>query len=757
MAEGASSTNRATDPMDGSRLPMNPERLQRNLVFYSSLTTFSVMVVVIALVMLSGQYALDLGTPIDIFTVVALGASAWLAYRGSRPIAQKLLLCVSVPINLLAMPLLDGNGTWLALMLLTITPILWGILMRPWVCGLYTAALIGFFLIYLGPVSGTTITVDGVERTFASGITLSLLTTVCAIAGIVPRYFATKVYDSLLDLARQNDNQRRRYSDYAEMASDWHLEVDENGIVVDFFGFGNAEGEHWRNVLLDWEKDADVFWAAVEARKPYSGIKARLQIDGLERQVEFSGKPVFKSDGSFGGYRGIAHDITERMRAENELQHLARTDRLTGLWNRHAFNNVMSELKSDRSDARAAVIYIDLDRFKPLNDQFGHQAGDQVLTGIGQRLAEMSDQMQGLQPFRLGGDEFCCILDRGCSDDELEALAHRILALIEAPFSLSGRLIDITASVGAACMQSSRDIIETMERADAAVYQAKASGGGRIVLPVGAMGRHLDRKISIRRDLPSAISAGEIGLVYQPIYGAENYELRAVEALARWHHPHFGLISPAEFIETAETSRDIARIGQHVLRTACEETLQWMKACGQNIRLNVNVSPNEIVADGYFETLQQTLRETGFPPEQLELEITEHGILENISLSYDVLNRIRDAGVSIALDDFGTGYSSLSRLESLPVDRIKIDREFFLRAESNRKAQQVVGLLAGLSRIINVNVIAEGIETHDHLRFAEIVGFSEMQGYFLGRPGSLEQLLANTRKLTADLATLDAS
>ena len=717
------------------------EQGQRLVMLCSSLAVLAVMLVVMAGMMVTGRYGLDAGMVIDVLTITMLCTTGWLAWRGRQQRLQALLLCMSVPLNLLAMLLLDGQGAWPALLLLSITPIMWGLFAPLAFCMFYTAFVAVFFNIYLDG-SSAAIMFNGADETGMSAVTLSLIAFASMVAAVLPRRLVGSAYSSLNKAVVLETLQRERLAEYAHMSSDWHMEIDEKGIIVDFFGAGDAVGTHWRELLWDWSDAAAGFEEAIRTRQPYSNVKGTLKVGDLHRKVECSGSPIFSADGTFKGYRAIAHDITARIEVESKLHRLATTDRLTGLENRHAFNLAIEALQARRSHGPLSVFYIDLDKFKELNDRHGHGCGDIVLTGIGQRLKQLGSEVPALRVFRLGGDEFCCLLDVSSGLAQTREIAAMINDLIAAPIPLEGRLIDLTASIGAAYAETSADIAETLEQADAAVYEAKASGGGCAIVPEGEMRMRLERRIRIQRDFTAAIANGDIRIKYQPIFDVASRKLLAVEALARWDHPKFGEIPPSEFIQIAEASRDIIALGQYIMRRACTETAAWMERTGERIQLNVNVSPNEMLAYGFARSMFDTLDETGFPADLLELEITERGVLANVDASREVINEVRRRGSTVALDDFGTGHSSLSRLESLPIDRIKVDRSFFVRAEQSDRARQILGIIAGMSRILNVDVVAEGIQTESQMRLVEIAGFAKVQGYLLGMPGALDDLQA---------------
>ena len=719
---------------------LSPDRLQQSIIFYSALTALIIMMITITSLLVVDQYELNIGTFIDALTAAALIASAYFAARRKFMLLQGLLLCVSVPANLLAMLVLDHEGIFVGMLLLSITPIIWGLFTTMKLSFAYTAFIIGFINWYMGPADRLDVIVGGVDNTALTAIGLSLIAIACCVAAVLPKQFGHNVYTTLKEVLQRENRYRGRSTSYAEMSSDWHIEVDSTGKIVHYFGKGDALGRRWRDVLIGWENDEAVFTGAIQRREPFSRIKGVLRADGVNCSVEVSGGPLFSENGEFTGYLGVAHDISVREEFEQKLKQQATTDLLTGLENRHAFNSLIESCKRDDRPALMSVLYIDLDKFKELNDRHGHAGGDAALIALGGRLKHLADKDDSIRVFRIGGDEFCCVVGRAVNLDDISVLADRIRSLVSKPIAYDGRLIDVTVSIGAAIGLQGESIADVLEQADAAVYEAKSQGGDSCVVPDAKVRQRLERRLSIHRDLMPAIDEGKIGLYYQPIVRVSDCQLVGVEALARWTHPKYGSINPSEFIEIAEASRHIIAFGQYVLRQACEDVLGWMSKSGDSIRLSVNVSPNELLSDGFSESVAEILQETGFPPHLLELEITERGVLRNIETSCKVIEVIREMGVTIALDDFGTGNSSLSRLEHLPVDRVKIDRSFFVRAEESDRARQILGILSGMSRVLDIKVIAEGVETEEQFRFVNLAGFGEVQGYLFGRPAPISQL-----------------
>ena len=722
---------------------LDQARVQQLLVIFSATAILVTTGFIVISMIAAGIYPFGVLAIVDAVTFTGLGLAILLAFRKQAPKLQVLLVCLSIPANLVTEIVMHGAGAWIGLLLLGLSPFMFGLFAPIWLSVIYTLGLVVFTNVYLLETPDVTVLFAGRDETFLTSIALSVIVLGSALAAILPKKVTGAAYKSMNRVAHKESILKERFAHYATMSSDWHFEIDTNGIVTDFFGTGDAVGQHWKSLLFDWENQADTFRAAVKTRSTFDAINANLRIGEVTRRVECTGQPIVDADGSFAGYRVIAHDITEKAEAEEKLKVLAMSDRLTGLKNRHAFTASLEAGNTHAECAETLVICIDLDNFKHLNDRQGHEAGDTALKELGARFRAFEDAIPGLEVFRLGGDEFCALLKISRDPIRLGWLADQFATAISRPIKIHDRLIDMAASIGAASTKASTTLSAALERADAAVYEAKSLGGGQSIVCEEDIQQRLDRRLAIRRDLSAAIQSGAIEMVYQPIFEVRTGELSGVEALARWTHPEYGPISPDEFITIAESSRAIVALGQHTLRLACTEALDWMTARNETLRLNVNVSPMEIMGEDFIDSLLSILDETGFPANLLELEITERGILEDLDVSRARLKTIRESGVTVALDDFGTGYSSLSRLESLPVDRIKVDRSFFAQAGENRRTQQLLALMSGIGSIMEVDIVAEGIETEDQLRLVRLAGFSKVQGYLLGRPGNLDELHAS--------------
>lgn len=722
---------------------LNNTRVQQLLVLFCASAIMIITAFIIISMMIDDNYPLGVMAVVDAVTFLGLAGAILLSLRERTLQLAILVVCMSIPANLVAEILLHGAGAWIGLMLLGLSPFMFGLLAPLWLASVYSVGLILFFTIYLALFPGEAVVFAGRDETYLTAIALSIITIGSALAAILPKKITGAAYASLNRAVQKESTLKERYAQYATLASDWHLEIDEFGTVTDFFGPGHAVGSNWRTLFHDWEEQAHIFNNALATQSPYENIRAYLRVGDLSRRVECTGHPVFHPDGSFAGYRVIAHDITDKAEAEEKLKVLAMCDRLTGLKNRHAFNESVEARQSQADGDETAVICIDLDNFKNLNDRQGHESGDVALAELGLRFREFEEAIPGLEVFRLGGDEFCALLTTRWDPQRIHWLAEQFAEAVFRPIKMDDRVIDMAASIGAACTGPNKTLANALERADAAVYEAKSQGGGQCILCAGEIEVRLERRLAIRRDLAGAIANGDIEMHYQPIFEVRSGALSGVEALARWTHPVYGSIAPDEFITIAESSRAIVSLGQYTLRRACTEALEWMNRHDAAIRLNVNISPMEIMTDGFMDSLLTILSETGFPANLLELEITERGMFEDMEVSRSLLNAIRDHGVGISLDDFGTGYSSLSRLETLPVDRIKVDRSFLAQAVESQRAQKLLALMSGIGGIMDVDIVAEGIETEAQLRLVRLAGFSKVQGYLLGRPAPIADLDAS--------------
>jgi diguanylate cyclase (GGDEF)-like protein/PAS domain S-box-containing protein len=443
---------------------------------------------------------------------------------------------------------------------------------------------------------------------------------------------------------------------------------------------------------------------------------------------------VDSRDGKSKYLLGVAEDVTERKRAAERIAHLANHDALTDLPNRPAFASRLAfTLERAASAAEPfAVLCLDLDRFKDINDVFGHAAGDALLREAAKRLTEAAN---GAFLARVGGDEFTLIAADGPQPASAIALADRILATVADEFVIDGQAFRVGISIGIAFFPNDGTNAATLlGNADAALYRAKADGRSMFRVFEADMDRRLRERRSLLEELRSALPRNQIALHYQP-QALMTGETVGFEALVRWNHPRRGTISPAEFIPLAEESGLIMPIGEWVLREACREAAAWPKP----LQIAVNLSPAQFRHGDLPGLVHSVLMDTELAPGRLELEITEGVLIDDYSRATSILRRLKAMGVKIAMDDFGTGYSSLSYLQSFPFDKIKIDQSFVSMIRKNPQSAAIIRAIVGLGRGLSMGIVAEGVETASQLDFLRQEDCNEVQGYFVGRPHPIDQ------------------
>ncbi|WP_062762769.1 EAL domain-containing protein [Falsirhodobacter sp. alg1] len=435
-----------------------------------------------------------------------------------------------------------------------------------------------------------------------------------------------------------------------------------------------------------------------------------------------------------GGWVSTFEDVTERTRSERQIVHMARHDVLTGLPNRASFQeNIGWSLDSQREGVIGiAVLGIDLDRFKEINDHLGHAVGDEVLTILAQRVtsAMVGDEFAA----RFGGDEFAAFKPYR-HPSEVQEFADRLMAVICSPVNIQQHKVSVGASIGIALYPEDGHTAEKLlSNSDMAMYRAKRSITEKICYYQADMDEAYRSRRQLARDLWTALDRNEMFLHYQIQKSVSTGETTGFEVLLRWNHPERGNVSPADFIPVAEECGAILPIGEWVLRTACQQAARFV----QKSRIAVNLSPVQLGNRHFVATLQAILEETGLEPDRLELEVTETSIIANKERTLNMLAQIKALGVTIAIDDFGTGYSSLETLRSFAFDKIKLDRSFVHEVDTNRQAKAIIRAILALGRSLEVPVLAEGVETIEQLHLLRNEGCDQAQGYYLGRPGILE-------------------
>jgi diguanylate cyclase (GGDEF)-like protein/PAS domain S-box-containing protein len=449
-----------------------------------------------------------------------------------------------------------------------------------------------------------------------------------------------------------------------------------------------------------------------------------LKADGSEIQVLTFGRRV-AFDGR-DGYLVAMVDITERRKAEARIAYMAHHDGLTDLANRELYQDRLKQAleQSQPGNKRVAVLCIDLDLFKNVNDSFGHPIGDRLLRLVADRLRS---QVRGNNlAARLGGDEFAIILAADVSPKEASDFADRLIKILSAGYDIDGVEVVIGASIGIALSPGDGDTSEELMRnADMALYQAKSEGGGVHHFFEREMDRQAQKRRDLELDLRRAFANGEFELHYQPLVDLAADRISGFESLLRWRHPEKGMISPADFIPVAEDIGLIVSLGEWVLREACTEAVKWPA----DVKVAVNLSPVQFRSRNLVQVVISALAHSGLSPTRLELEITESLFLAETEANLAILHQLRELGVSISMDDFGTGYSSLSYLRSFPFDKIKIDRSFVKDLAQRSDCVAIVRAISGLGRSLNITTTAEGVETTDQLDWLRAEGCNEVQGF----------------------------
>ena len=449
-----------------------------------------------------------------------------------------------------------------------------------------------------------------------------------------------------------------------------------------------------------------------------------LTVEVLARDIEYGGKPA----------KVVAlRDISERKKAAEQLEYLAHHDPLTGLANRSLLRERISAAiaLAEKSGESLALLLLDLDRFKAVNDLHGHPIGDQVLVRVAARLRAAARGAEIIA--RLGGDEFVILLtaEAGAEAARAAEVAQRVIASLTEPFEVGASFLQINTSIGVSLYpQHGADADELLKNADTALYSAKRAGRGTQRMFDPAMDAELRRRRHLEQDLRLAIRRRTLDIHFQPLFKNDGKTLAGFEALARWRHPAFGPISPADFIPLAEESGLIVPLGRLVLDIACAEAASW----SQPHRIAVNISPAQLRAGNLVATVTEVLARTGLPPSRLELEVTESLLIEDTEATLATLSALKALGLRIVLDDFGTGYSSLSYLRRFPFDKLKIDRSFIQALGENDEAMAIVRAIVALADSLTLDVTAEGVETETQLRLLQEESNAEMQGYLLGRP-----------------------
>jgi diguanylate cyclase (GGDEF)-like protein/PAS domain S-box-containing protein len=541
-----------------------------------------------------------------------------------------------------------------------------------------------------------------------------------------------------------------RFRNLTELSSDWYWEQDTE------FRFTRLEGrqlEHSEATaatkymgMTRWEAGFEMAGGWDEHRmllqqhRPFqNAVIYRTLPDGSRSYIEVSGAPRFGVDGEFVGYRGVGRDITAQKVAEERIRYLATHDGLTGLPNRFMFSEFLNNAiqLARRYQQTFAVMFIDLDRFKIINDTLGHEAGDLLLKEIASRLA--LDMRTSDVVARLGGDEFVILVRQVSDQDQVTSVARKVLASVMRPVTLAGQECRVTTSIGI-CMYpgDAQDEQALMKNADMAMYRAKEQGKNNFEFYSDTANTVSLERLALESSLRQALERDEFFLVYQPKLDLRTGKINGVEALLRWQHPQLGVVMPAEFIPLAEETGLIISIGRWVLQASCKQAMAWQRESLPPVRVAVNLSARQFATQGLMNDIATAIKEAGIAPELLELEITEGMAMQNIDNATQVLAQMNQIGVRIAIDDFGTGYSSLAQIKRFPIDTLKIDRSFIRDLTSNPEDQAITKAIIAMGKTLSLTVVAEGVESREQEEFLRLHGCDETQGYYFSRPISAD-------------------
>ncbi len=565
---------------------------------------------------------------------------------------------------------------------------------------------------------------------------------------------AVRMVGTHADITKEKELQLK-YSQQAQMIEQIHdsvISTDLEDIITScnygtehLLGYTSAElvGKHITMLYL--KEDFEILGKNIEAVKQNGDYHTTVRLVKKSQEVmdaDLSLSLIKDEKGNVAGLVGYSQDITKRKKAEAELlkqkdilDHQAHHDALTGLANRILFNDRLEQSlkKAKRSNSKIAVLFIDLDHFKEINDSLGHAVGDDILKVVTNRLNSSIRNEDSIA--RLGGDEFVIMLDGLIQGQNASLLAQKILEVLAKPITIEGHILYVSSSIGISIYPD--DGVNTdnlLKYADAAMYKAKAEGRNNFQFYSSEMTELAFERVVMEASLRAALEDEDFIVYYQPQIDAKKNELVGMEALVRWNHKTMGIISPAKFIPLAETTGLIIELDQFVMRTAMKQMVQWYKDGLTPGKLALNLAVKQLQQKDFIEVLQSMLSETKCKPEWIELEVTEGKIMHNPEEAIVVLNQISDIGIELAIDDFGTGYSSLSYIKKLPIHKLKIDQSFIRDLPDDAEDSAITKAIISLTHNLNLKVIAEGVETKEQKDFLINNGCNYIQGYFYSKP-----------------------
>ncbi len=530
---------------------------------------------------------------------------------------------------------------------------------------------------------------------------------------------------------------------------DWDVKHDRlywSDEVFNIYGIPPDAGEinYQRFLEKVYEDDQDkVDYATRKAfnkGEPYSIEHRVIQADGTFKYIHQHAELIKNEEGQVIRMLGIAQDITERHLAQKKIKHLAYYDSLTDLPNRTLFHDRLNHAleRAGRSKEEVAVFLIDLDRFKKINDSLGHDIGDLFLQSVSNSLKNATRSADTIA--RLGGDEFALVIEGVTSEEGVLEVARKTLDALLATHNIQGNELICAGSIGITLSSKDNRKKETLiKQADLAMYKSKEEGGNRYSFYNKEMKSRAHQMLILENELRKALDKNELIVHYQPKVCVKTNKIKGMEALIRWQHPEKGLIPPTDFVPIAEETGLIVPMGMWILEEACKQTSKWHKQGFSDLIVSINISAKQFHSKGFVDGIQKALIDSGINPQFVELEITESCTITDIDKTIRFLNAFRDMGMRISMDDFGTGFSSLSFLNQLPLDTLKVDRAFIKDINENGENGELASLIIAMAKSLNLSVVAEGIETMDHLNFLKNSDCDEFQGFLASPPVEANQ------------------
>lgn len=555
------------------------------------------------------------------------------------------------------------------------------------------------------------------------------------------------------ELLRQSEMRLARAQKIARMGS-WEWDLRRNTIYLSdemYRLFDLTHGEDVGEIKKKWlyrrVNRADIpllreaFKNAIENGKSFN-ITYKIKAGSKKEIVVNSHAEVEKGhDGTSRLISGTTLDITDRIKAESDIQQLINYDSLTSLPNRNMLHDRLkiAIAHADREKRLVAVIFLDLDRFKRINDTLGHNSGDTLLKAVAERLSACVRESDTLA--RLGGDEFGIVLSSVPHPEDIGTVCKKVLAILSEPFFIEGHDIYITASIGIAVYPLDGEESNTLLKyADMAMYQAKDMERNNFQFFSRDMNARIMERMLLEHSMRKGLEREEFFLLYQPQVDARTGMITGAESLLRWRHPDLGLLTPDKFIYMAEENNFIVQLGEWVIQTACRQNRKWQESGLPPLRVAVNLSGKQFAMQQLDQTIASILLETGLEPKWLELELTESTLMTSAERNIATLMKFKEMGISLAIDDFGTGYSSLAYLKHFPISRLKIDRTFVMDITENPEDAAIAQIIIAMAQALKLDVIAEGVETREQMELLSFHNCVEMQGYFFSPPVTVEEL-----------------